>query len=280
MIENSYGIVKRLDFVEKAISDHKPRTILDIGCGTGELLTLRLAKKFPEIEFVGVDDDTRSIEFARDKNVGVDNLTFLYLDEIEPSARFDMVIASEVIEHVEHPDEFLSLLKGYLEPNGRVIITLPNGYGPFEATAFLESILFLIGIDAPDIYRSVSKTHSGGDNGNPTEVKYSLAVSPHINFFSYREIRKLIKGNGLEIVEFRPRTFLCGIGFDQIIRGRILTGWNSKLAELLPPQFSSDWMFIAEVCKANADEIQAVYELNKYARYRKRINQKRWTKPN
>jgi hypothetical protein len=54
---------------------------------------------------------------------------------------------------------------------------------------------------------------------NKAEVQYSLVVSPHINFFSYRQICSLMNGNGLKITEYRPRTFLCGLGFDQIIRG-------------------------------------------------------------
>lgn len=277
MIENSYGIVKRLDYIETAITDHKPKRVFDFGCGTGELLTVPLAKKFPDIDFIAVDDDPSSIEFARKKNTEVSNLTFAYPNEIETSTRFDLIIASEVIEHVERPDHLLLFLKDKLETDGRMIITLPNGYGPFEATSFLEAMLFLIGIDAARIYRFF--TRESGDTGELSNGKYSLAISPHINFFSFNEICALIEGNGFEIKDHKARSFLCGVGFDQVIRGRLLTSWNNRVAESLPSVIASGWMFTVgskDPGSGKAEEENAIYKRNKYARLRKRINEKRW----
>ncbi len=278
MIENSYGIVKRLDFVENLIKYNKPKNILDFGCGTGEILTVPLATSFPDIEFVGVDDDTSSIEFARKKNADVDNLTFLFPDEIDCSARYDLIIASEVIEHVEHPEQLLLFVKDKLETGGRIIITLPNGYGPFEATSLLEALLFLIGIDVAAIYNYFKKGPTTSADSARTDGKYSLAISPHINFFSYREICSLIGGNGLEITEYKPRSFLCGLGFDQVLRGKFLTSWNNRIAGSLPPWIISDWMFsVSHNSKISESEHKfVVYERNKYARFRRFINEKRW----
>lgn len=276
MIENSYGIVKRLDYVEKAIAECKPKAVLDFGCGTGELLTVPLTKSFPEIKFVGVDDDRSSIEFAREKNAGLDNLTFSYPDELDRSAKFDLIIASEVIEHVEHPEELLAFLRDKLEAGGRMIVTLPNGYGPFEATSFFEAMLYRIGIDAAAIYRHFRKSGSSAENSVPSDGKCSLAISPHINFFSYGEICRLIAGNGLEITNYQPRTFLCGVGFDQILRGKFLTSWNSRLADSLPPWTISDWMFTIVENKSDSSGNPAVYERNQYAIFRRGINEKRW----
>ena len=276
MIENSYGIVKRLEYVEKAIEECRPKAVLDYGCGTGELLTVPLAKSFPDIKFVAVDDDRSSIEFAREKNTGLGNLTFSYPDELDHSARFDLIIASEVIEHVEHPEELLAFLRDKLEAGGQMIVTLPNGYGPFEVTSFFEAMLFRIGIDAAGIYRHFSKSESSAENNVPSDGKCSLAISPHINFFSYGEICRLIGGNGLEITNYQPRTFLCGVGFDQILRGKFLTSWNSRLADSLPPWTISDWMFTIVENNSNSSGNSAVYKRNRYARFRRLINEKRW----
>jgi 2-polyprenyl-6-hydroxyphenyl methylase/3-demethylubiquinone-9 3-methyltransferase len=40
---------------------------------------------------------------------------------------FDVVLALEVIEHVAHPDEFLSQVAGFVRPGGILIISTPNG---------------------------------------------------------------------------------------------------------------------------------------------------------
>ncbi|MEZ5899130.1 MAG: methyltransferase domain-containing protein [Hyphomicrobiaceae bacterium] len=41
--------------------------------------------------------------------------------------KFDVVLATEVIEHVAHPDQFLRKLSTFVRPKGHVIITTPNG---------------------------------------------------------------------------------------------------------------------------------------------------------
>ncbi|OLE54016.1 MAG: hypothetical protein AUG51_10355 [Acidobacteria bacterium 13_1_20CM_3_53_8] len=41
--------------------------------------------------------------------------------------KFDLVIACEVIEHVAHPEDLLNHLKKFLKPEGRILLTTPNG---------------------------------------------------------------------------------------------------------------------------------------------------------
>src|SRR5262249_40433665 len=45
----------------------------------------------------------------------------------EEVGTFDLVIACEVIEHVAHPKELLIHLKSFLDPDGRLLLTTPNG---------------------------------------------------------------------------------------------------------------------------------------------------------
>jgi 2-polyprenyl-6-hydroxyphenyl methylase/3-demethylubiquinone-9 3-methyltransferase len=47
--------------------------------------------------------------------------------ELRPQGPFDIVVATEVIEHVAHPDEFLSHLLGLVRQGGHAILTTPNG---------------------------------------------------------------------------------------------------------------------------------------------------------
>jgi 2-polyprenyl-3-methyl-5-hydroxy-6-metoxy-1,4-benzoquinol methylase len=245
-------MVKRFLFLEETIRILAPKEILDIGCGNGYFLTVPLAARFLGIRFFGVDTDLESIKQARGTNT-LTNLEFSFPEEIRIGRGFDLIIASEVIEHVEDPDKFLESLKGRLNPGGRIFLSMPNGYGPFEISCFLEAITYLV-IVRPlkrgkqallSLTRRESKEQ--GINTGSGIVKDTCALSPHINFFSYKTTNHLIENAGLRIINFRPRTFLCGYLFDRMIRSDRWISWNARVADRLPKCFASDWMFMLEV---------------------------------
>lgn len=55
--ENTRGIQKKFLFIRSVVQQYRPRSILDIGCGTGAYITFPLAKAFPEIEILGIDSE-------------------------------------------------------------------------------------------------------------------------------------------------------------------------------------------------------------------------------
>ena len=267
--ENSYGISKRLQFVAGAIACVTPRRVLDIGCGTGTYLTAPLAQQFPDIQFIGVDSDAVSIEYAR-REFPLPNTRFLLAGELDAET-FDLVIASEVIEHVEDPPAFLGFLADHLSPSGCLVLTLPNGYGLFELASFLETLLSASGIMW--LLRAVKRVLIPARPTENEAPRDSHAISPHVNFFSFGEIRGLINSAGFRIMRFKPRTLLCGFGLDFIVRGEHMVRWNATVTDRLPACCASDWMFLLE--PAGAPTPQA-YQRGRYARLRRALNEKRW----
>jgi 2-polyprenyl-3-methyl-5-hydroxy-6-metoxy-1,4-benzoquinol methylase len=245
-------MVKRFLLLEETIRVLAPKEVLDIGCGNGYFLTVPLAARFQGIRFLGVDTDWGSIEQARSANT-LTNLEFSFPEEIREGRGFDLIIASEVIEHVEDPGKFIEYLKGRLNPGGRIFLSMPNGYGPFEISCFLEAVTYLIIIRplkrGKQALLSLTRRESKeqGINTGSGIVKDTCALSPHINFFSYKTTNHLILNAGLRIVHFRPRTFLCGFIFDRMIRSDRWISWNARVADRLPKWFASDWMFMLEV---------------------------------
>lgn len=242
--EDSYGLAKRLDFAIAEIERRTPRRVLDFGCGTGANLTVPLAKRFPHIQFIGVDSDEASIVHAR-RTCGIRNLDFrLYPREFAFGEDFDLIVASEVLEHVEEPDAFLAQLRGSLTQGGALLVTIPNGYGPFELASLVATLLQLSGLYA--LLRKLRHILSATPTASQTGID-TLAISPHVNFFSFGELRRLFDMRGLAMARYRARTFLCGFGFDQLLRGSSALRWNARVADRLPPQVVSDWMFVLEV---------------------------------
>ena len=270
MTENTYGLAKRLDFVSEVIARCRPARVLDVGCGTGANLTAPLAQRFPATQFVGMDSDAASIAYAARINPHA-NARYLREADGTVPGRFDLVIASEVIEHVEEPDAFLDGLKARLAPGGKIVLTLPNGYGPFELATFLESLMRASGLYG--LLRSLRRRlHAGPAEAAPTDT---LAWSPHVNFFSYRLIREVLAGRGYSVLEYRPRTFLCGFGFDQLLRSPAIIAWNAAVADRLPPQLVSDWMFLLE---PSGSPLRAAYRRGAYARARRYLNERPWAR--
>ncbi len=264
--EDSYGRVKRLDFICAIVKTARPRAILDIGCGAGTQLTAPLAAAFPHIAIIGLDEDTRSLAWAR-AHAASHNLTFVAPGEIAPDRRFELVIASEVLEHVADPPDFLRQLTARLAPGGRLILTVPNGYGVFEWMALAEAALNLSGIQAA--LRRLKGGRAETFDGTPV----TLANSPHINFFSFRELGQLFAAAGLVVERYRPRTLLCGYLVDSLLRHRWLITWNARFADRLPAWCASDWMFELRVLRS-ATTIG--WRRGRWAEFRKRLNEQRW----
>lgn len=270
LAENSYGWRKRLDFVAETVDGIAASRVLDIGCGTGAGLTVPLAEACPRAEFTAVDSDARSIRWAQQAPHPA-NLRFCDA-EPRPGRQFDVVIASEVLEHVEDPAAFVLHLRGFLRQGGRLVITVPNGYGPFEAFALFEALLNMSG--AQRILRAIKRRGAPApDHGD--EASATLAISPHVNFFSRRALMRLFEAAGLRLNRFRPTSFLCGYLVDSLIRSPRVVAWNARVADRLPPCFASDWMFELEPQELPPGA-PAPWRRNAWGRMRRRLNLRRW----
>jgi ubiquinone/menaquinone biosynthesis C-methylase UbiE len=97
---------------------------LDIGCGTGEFTAL-LAQAGALA--VGVEVAEAALDRARTRHPGLD-FRLVPIDGPLPleDASFDLVWASEVIEHVADTARWLSEVRRVLAPRGRLLVTTPS----------------------------------------------------------------------------------------------------------------------------------------------------------
>src|SRR6266850_5099130 len=77
--------------------------LLDIGCGTGELLA-RLAAKYPAARLAGLDPVPEMLAVARSKLSENVDLRVGWANELPwPDAAFDLVVSCNVFHYVTHP---------------------------------------------------------------------------------------------------------------------------------------------------------------------------------
>jgi len=112
----------------------KINTIVEIGCGEGNLLS-QLKKKYPQKKIIGFEANPNAIKIAQQKGLDVRKFT----EKIQ--AKADLIIAYAVIEHSGSPTKFLHTIVKMLNPKGFVIIGTPHQNSIYY-DVFFEDHLF------------------------------------------------------------------------------------------------------------------------------------------
>lgn len=117
-------------------------TALNLGCSTG-IIDETLA---PHVSaMMGVDIDLPAIELARAKRTAI-NLEFAVEDAMQLSfadARFDVVICSQVYEHVPDPHRMMSEIHRVLKPGGLCYFAATNRWSVMEKHYHLPFLSWL-----------------------------------------------------------------------------------------------------------------------------------------
>ncbi len=125
-----YDLVRRL--LDRLDAVH---SVLEIGAGEGAL-GARLASRF---RYVGLEQDATSWLRAKQR-VERFGGTVLHGDPsiLEVGATFDLICVFEVLEHIEDDRSALAQWRGYLNPGGSLIISVPAfgaRFGPWDDRA-------------------------------------------------------------------------------------------------------------------------------------------------
>jgi len=239
-LENVYGHRKRLGWLSKHL---KPGDrIVEVGCGTGYMITLPLLASGYDI--TGIDRDEASIIYGRDlaRRAGLSTQSLFRGDVDELAGPFDVVIVSEVLEHLDNiqVEGLLKQVKRIIRPNGFVLITVPNGFGWFEFESFLWNRLrlgaFLSRTRLEGILMAAKVWLSGRPKDELMEQHpASLDTSPHVQRFTRFSLLLRVRRAGFVAREFTGSTLFAGQLSNLLFTGYdLLTKFNNWLGERLP----------------------------------------------
>lgn len=135
--KEQYLVTERhiLPYLSKVMPLSKSMTIAEIGCGEAGNL-----KPFLEMgcRVCGIDIAPNKIENAKRfyaQHPQKNNLTLIAADiyDVEPESieKFDLIIMRDTIEHIPNQELFLSNLKNFLSPGGKLLIAFPPWRMPF-----------------------------------------------------------------------------------------------------------------------------------------------------
>ena len=116
---------KRIKAIKKLANIKDDEKVLELGCGDGYILAFLNAG-----EIYGIDISQVAIDRAKKRLSGNTRVKHLAVDDGEKtsfsSKFFDVIICSEVIEHVPKPAKLVEEMARLAKPTGRIIITFPN----------------------------------------------------------------------------------------------------------------------------------------------------------
>jgi len=240
--EDIFGNIKKLRFTLKEIADHKARmgreiTILDFGCGNAAALGQYLIGD--GIRYVGVDFHEPSLRYG-EKHFGGTNAIFA--PAVPEGVVFDVLVYADVLEHVHDPLAVLSAHVRQLAPNGIVIGSVPNGYGPCETEKFFNRHLHLY-----QMLRFVKRSTLALLGRRPVARKalpYN-SESGHVIFFTMKSFRRMVAASGLHILRFGHGGFVgADVTGNTIFRSRRFVDWNVEVSDRLPSWVVSTWYFV------------------------------------
>jgi len=160
--EENYLNLQLLALKDSGFDETTRTSVLDIGCATGSLLS---HLKIRGWETTGVEINGSQADYGRRKyNLDIRNLP---LEENNfPSGRFNTVLTSHLIEHLNDPASMVREVKRILIYGGSFFITTPNIQG-FQAKLF--------------------------------RGRWRSAIFDHLYLFSVKTLTRLLEDNGFII---------------------------------------------------------------------------------
>lgn len=234
---------KKLTFIYTAIARYananhvqiESLQVLEIGCGFGGI-TLPLASLGCHVRAVDVNPESVRELKNRIRQAELGNLIVSQDDGsiFDDGRAYDVVVVSEVLEHVKHPSEFAANATRRMRSGNHLILTVPNGLGPWELAN-----------------RASPRTYLARWNW----LRRRLGKSPfvkgdakhHQQFFTQNVLRELFSELSLRVVDSANSDSILTVLGPLYRNSDLLGEIDCILANLLPTWLASGWYFDLEL---------------------------------
>ena len=187
-------IKKNINFKSQKIN------ILDFGAGSGR--NIRMLSKYGNVYVYEKDEKTSN--FLKEKFKKSENIEIIQKPNNNNKEFFDLILAADVIEHVEDDEAILQYLSELLNKNGQILITVP---------AF--NFLFSSKDKVLHHYRRYTKKNIK----NKISKNFNFTKLTYYNFFLFIPIAisivflKIFRASFIDFVEKKPNTILNSVLF-------------------------------------------------------------------
>lgn len=188
-----------------------PGRVLDVGCAIGHFLVAATARGW---DAYGIDINAAAIREAA-KTFGQRVRVGTLEDLAASRRRYDLIVATDVIEHISDPKPFLHAAAGLLAPEGLLALTTPD-------TASFSCRL--LGRFWPHYKEE------------------------HIVYYNAANLTRLVSACGLEVLRTHPTRKALSVGYALRVLGEHSSPFSGGLARLLdrvcPDVIKRRWVVI------------------------------------
>jgi SAM-dependent methyltransferase len=166
------------------------KNIIDIGAGNGR--TLLQIKNLTKWDFLGVEPDDTKCKVLEYFNLKYVNDTFQNIENELKDNYYDLIIMSQVLEHIGNPSELLNKIYKKLNQNGYLWVDVPLCNKNYFETRLIDDVGHLYFFDEVSLYKIMKKSKfniiSFGSYGKNMLSKRSAMSSSllYIKYFLHR----------------------------------------------------------------------------------------------
>jgi len=233
-MERLHWLVKTIR--EQRLSHSETVKILDVGCGTGNI-TIPLGM-VPNSVVVGIDMYQPNIDVVKQRNTFANvSVVFARLNEFDISS-FDFIIFTEVLEHIPGYGEILEDLSKRMKSTAQVLVTIPNGRGPFEFA--MKPLYFMRRIGLNGFIGKIKRLL-----GKKEPYALNQEIDPHVNFFTRKQINEDCKKYNFKLESFEKAFVMSPIleTYTPFISLKKIALADNKMAQRLPVWMASGWYY-------------------------------------
>lgn len=210
--------------------------VLDVGCGTGNVtIPLGLIKN---ATIKGIDVHQGNLDISESRNK-FDNVTFSFKYFQDTQIKDDdYIIFTEVLEHIPNYSEIFEHASKNMKQSAKLLITIPNGYGPFEWAMTPLYIMRKWGMND-----FIWKVKNFLGKKEPYSQNYD---TPHVNFFTISRLVNELSPYNLQIEKVKNAYFIAPIieTYLPFIPLHFIAKIDNALAQVLPNFLASGWYLI------------------------------------
>ncbi len=135
------------------LAEHPACRILEIGCGTGQLIK-EISENYPDVNYLGIDVAKNMVEIAKSSNSGK-NMEFLVcpVEEFATGEQYDLILCTHAFPYFPDKAAVVQKMADLCKPQGQIILVSSSTNTPKD---FLIN-LFLKATTSEAKYLSIKK---------------------------------------------------------------------------------------------------------------------------